>query len=106
MCKKRKKDYRPFKYKLMDLMENKPWKFILYSFICALIFFFISVLTKNDAGHLIIVTYPASLIGYGISLLELKRNGEKNRYTFKFVFICWIVTLIVFICCLLDSLIL
>ncbi len=102
MCKKKKKDYRPFKEKLLDLMENKPWKFILYSFICALILFVVSILIKNKGGAAIAVLYPASLVGYGIDLLSLKRIG-KTWKTFHFTFFCWILTLIAFIYYLLGG---
>ena len=99
MCKKRKKDYRPFKEKFWDLFYNKPWKMILYTFLGSVALLIISILTNNLGGINCIILYPVSLPFYGFALdihkkqLKFPRAGMAT----PFVLCLWFSPLVCFI---------
>ena len=64
--------------KFEDFFYNKPWKVILYTFIASLILLIISMLTRISSGAIVIVTYPGTLLPYGLSILGYKKYGIRG----------------------------
>ena len=95
------KPFEKSKKKFLNFMRNKPWKFILYSFIYALIIFVVSILTKNKGGFLIVFNYPAALVSYLIYFHEEKSGGRRNPFANTVIFL--VLPLVAFIVFLLAS---
>lgn len=61
-------DYRTKDEKIRDFMRKVRWKVTIYSFIIALIIFFVSLFTSNKDGVGVVVYYPLALIFFWLDL--------------------------------------
>jgi len=61
-------DYRTKDEKIRDFMRKVRWKVTIYSFIVALIIFFVSLFLSNSEGIGVAIYYPLALIFFWIDL--------------------------------------